>query len=84
MRRSKTAMREAVTARSDTEYEDLNGVDGGSYNGGVDFNGSGNNNSSSGNDDDGDDDDGYGSAADYDDYRSGPRTPPVALFWEAP
>lgn len=58
---------------SDTEYEDLNGVDGGSYNGGVDFNGNGNSSSSGGggSDDAGDDDDDYGSAADYDDYRSG-------------
>ena len=61
---------------ADAEHEDYNGIGEGSYNGGGGFDGSsdGNNNG----DDDDDDDDGgdggggdYGSAADYDNYRSG-------------
>lgn len=54
------------------EYEDSNGIGEGSYNGGGDFDGS-NNNGGGGDGDDGDYDDGddYGSAADYDKYRSG-------------
>ena len=55
-------------SETDAEYEDYNGIDEGSYNGGGGFDGNSNSNN---NVDDDDDDSDYGSAADYDNYRSG-------------